>query len=285
MTVVAESYDLLNHSQFPTKCASKSVIFCPLASGSKGNSVYVETPTCRLLFDAGISLKTIQTRLSLLDRSIHDIDAIVISHEHHDHIAGIKTITTKYQIPLIANYATAEAVVESLGGECPKFHIFTTGEPFEWNGLEINAFSVQHDGREPVAFTLSTGRSKIGICTDLGFATSSVKHNLKLCDILYIEANHKPEMVYASARPESYKNRVLSRLGHLSNEASAELIAEVAHPKLQQIYLAHLSSECNTKEIAETTVTDFLKKEGISIPIEIAHQEKISKPTSLEKAG
>ncbi len=261
---------------------AQDILFCPLASGSKGNAIYLETPTARLLFDAGVSLKTIQERLLLLGRSIRDIDAIIISHEHHDHISGVKTITSKYGIPLIANHATAESIVEILGGDCPKFHIFTTGEPFEWKEIEITPFSVQHDGVEPVAFSLSTQGKKIAVCTDLGFATTSVKHHLRHCDILYVEANHKPEMVHASSRPDSYKRRVLSRQGHLSNEDSAQLIAHVSHSNLQQIYLAHLSSECNTEQIAQTTVMEFLDRQGISLSVNIAYQEKISRPCLLK---
>lgn len=263
--------------------SNTALFFCPLASGSKGNSIYLETAQTRILFDAGISLKALQEKLTSIGRSVHQLDAIVISHEHHDHIAGLKAITSKHGIPLFTNHPTAEAIVSHLKGDCPQFHIFSTGEPFEWKDIEINPFSVPHDGVEPVAFTIQTGKYKIGLCTDLGFVTSSVRNNLKGCDILYIEANHKPEMVHASSRPDTYKKRVLSRQGHLSNESSAALIADIADDNLVQIYLAHLSAECNTKAIAESTVRSFLKEQGIrSIPIDIAHQDIVSKSTELK---
>ncbi|MGR3951875.1 MAG: MBL fold metallo-hydrolase [Chlamydia sp.] len=263
------------HSQTQT-------LFCPLASGSKGNSIYVETASCRLLFDAGISLKTLQARLAALNRSISDIDAIVISHEHHDHISGIKAIASRYDIPLIANHATAEAIVTSIGF-CPKFHIFTTGEPFEWKQAIITPFSIQHDSIEPAAFTLQECTTKISICTDLGFVTTSVRRHLKESNILYIEANHQPEMVHASSRPNTYKNRVLGKLGHLSNESSAQLIGDIADSSLHQIYLAHLSSECNNEKTAYEVVHEVLSKQGISIPIAIAYQNKISLPFHINR--
>ena len=255
--------------------------FCPLASGSKGNSIFVETPHASLLFDAGLSMKGINERLKSIGKDLHSVDAIVISHEHHDHIAGLKSITSKYNIPVIANFDTAEAIVEIMGGECPKFHIFTSGEPFEWKDIEITPFSVQHDGVDPVAFTLKTYGRKIAICTDLGFATTSVKHHLKNSNILYIEANHKPEMVHSSSRPDSYKRRVLSRTGHLSNEDCATLIADTAHSSLHRVYLAHLSSECNSERVAKETVESFLHTHGIALPVEIAYQDAISRMTAI----
>ena len=253
-----------------------SITFCPLASGSKGNASVLGTPKGNVLFDAGISAKLLKERLATTGIPLESIQGIIISHEHQDHIAGIKTLSSRYSIPIIANYATAEAIVESIG-ECPPFTIFTTGEPFEFLGLEIHPFSVQHDGVDPTAFTVKTGDTKIGICTDIGFVTGSVRHELRDCHVLYIEANHEPSLVHASSRPEIYKRRVLSRTGHLSNEEAARLICDVAHPGLQKVYLAHLSSECNTHETAKRVVSEFLQQRGIQVEIDIAYQDLTSK--------
>lgn len=258
-----------------------TITFCPLASGSKGNAVFLGTPHGNVLFDAGISAKALSERLSAIDVPINSIRAIIVSHEHLDHIAGIKTLANRYSIPVIANYTTAEAIVEAIG-ECPSFTIFTTGEPFEFLGLRILPFSVQHDGVDPTAFTVQVGEKKIGICTDIGFVTGSVRHELQNCDVLYIEANHEPAMVHASARPDIYKHRVLSRTGHLCNEEAAKLIADVAHNDLKQVYLAHLSSECNTHQTAHKKVSEFLATRGIQTPIEIAHQDRTSKALHLD---
>jgi len=254
--------------------------FCPLASGSKGNCSLLQTEEATLLIDAGISMKELQKRLSAVGCSLSDIDAIIVTHEHHDHISGIKTLASNYSIPVIANYLTAEAIVEALDS-CPHFKIFTTGEPFSFKNLEIETFSIQHDGVEPIALTIHTGTHKIGLCTDLGFVTKTVIHKLKLCQLLLIEANHHPESVLMSSRPDSYKKRVLGRLGHLSNQACAELLAEIAHTDLSQVYLAHLSSECNTHERALTTMHSFLQPRGINLAIDIAPQESPAKEFSL----
>jgi phosphoribosyl 1,2-cyclic phosphodiesterase len=256
------------------------ITFCPLASGSKGNAVLLKTQGGNLLFDAGISTKALKERLDTIHVSLESLKGILVTHEHHDHIAGIKTLALRHSIPILANYATAEAIVEAIG-ECPRFTIFTTGEPFEFSGMSFHPFSVQHDGVDPIAFTVTTEGKKIGICTDLGFVTGSVRHALRDCNILYVEANHEPEMVFASSRPEIYKRRVLSRTGHLSNEEAASLVADIAHPGLLHVYLAHLSSECNTQETAQKKVREFLSQRGIDLSIQIAHQHQVSASVTI----
>lgn len=252
--------------------------FCPLASGSKGNCIYLGTERTKILIDAGISCRLIQQRLEKIDVDISDIDAILVTHEHSDHIKAIQTLSSNYNIPIFANSDTAKAIYESIQ-ECPKFKIFSTGETFEFGDLEIHPFSVQHDALDPVAFTIRYERLKMGFCTDLGFATSLVVKELLECDYLYVEANHQPSMVHSSARPDVYKKRVLGKQGHLSNEECADLIVKVLHTKLKHIYLAHLSEECNTPEIAIKIVQERLKAQNEEIELSIAFQDEISRPT------
>jgi phosphoribosyl 1,2-cyclic phosphodiesterase len=261
--------------------SSSKMTICPLASGSKGNSTFIASGSTKLLVDAGISLKSIQERLSSIGVDIREIDAVILTHEHSDHIAGLKAITSKYQIPVIANAQTAEAVVEVLQ-ECPKFKIMTTLEPFEVGDIEVLPFPVRHDAIEPVAMVLSTNKHKVGICTDLGFVTTSIRHHLRDADVLIVEANHKPEFVHASSRPDVYKTRVLSRIGHLSNEECGKLLVDVAHAKLKKVYLAHLSSECNTAEVALATVQNILEHNFINLSLCIALQECASELVHLE---
>ena len=250
--------------------------FCPLASGSKGNCTFVGTPQIKLLIDAGLSAKQTAERLKKINIDVRDIDAILITHEHSDHIQGLKVLALKYGIPVFANNETAKGIVEVLQ-ECPKFKIFSTGETFEYGDLEIHPFSIQHDTLDPVAFTLKLDGLKLGFCTDLGFVSSLVQHQLQNCDYLVLESNHQPSMVHASARPMVYKQRVLSRSGHLSNEACGDLLSKIAHSGLKHVHLAHLSSECNTHETALTVVSNMLQEKGIKIDLSIAEQHKISK--------
>lgn len=251
--------------------------YCPLASGSKGNAIFIGTPKKRILIDAGLSVKATVERLGKIGISLEDIDAILISHEHIDHIRGLPSIANKYQIPIFANGDTARAVLETVRKPLP-FKIFSTGETFEFGDLEIHPFSIQHDTLDPVAFTIHTAGLKLGFCTDLGFATTLVKNRLEKCDYLYVEANHEPSMVHSSPRPEALKARILSRQGHLSNQQCAELIAEVSHPGLKHIHLAHLSAECNHPQRALETIQNTLNLLGLATTVSIAHQHDISQP-------
>ncbi|MEC7839442.1 MAG: MBL fold metallo-hydrolase [Chlamydiota bacterium] len=250
--------------------------FCPLASGSKGNCVFLGTDNTKILIDAGLSTKATKKKLEEIDVDIGEIDAILISHEHSDHIQGLKVMANKMKIPVFANTETAKGIVNSLR-DCPQFKIFTTGESFEFRDLEIHPFTVPHDTLDPVMFTIKTNGLKLGFCTDLGFATSRVKVQLQDCDYLLLEANHQREMVHACPRPEVYKRRVLGRTGHLSNIDCGNLICEIAHPGLKHIHLAHLSSECNTPEKAIETVKEIMKSKGLDIDLCIAPQDQISK--------
>lgn len=250
--------------------------FCPLASGSKGNSIYVGTGQTKILIDAGISVRSLTARLAEINVDIADIDAILVTHEHVDHIAGLKILACKMGIPVYANSETAKGIVDYLHDR-PKFKIFSTGESFEFGDLEIHPFSIQHDTLDPVAFTVKTGGLKLGFCSDIGFVTTLVQNQLQNCDYLYVEANHQVSMVHASSRPMIYKQRVLSRLGHLSNDSCGELLSTVAHDNLKHVHLAHLSSECNSPETALSVVRGILEKHGINLDICTASQEKISK--------
>lgn len=235
--------------------------FCPLASGSKGNCLYLGTDNTKILIDAGISTKMTRAKLEELSLSLENIEAILITHDHGDHIQGLKVMAHKLGIPILANAETAKGIVNSFG-DCPKFKIFATGETFQFGDLEIHPFSIPHDTMDPVGFTIKFDDKKLGVCADLGFATALVKNQLKDCDYLYLEANHEPSMVHACPRPMVYKQRVLSRTGHLSNHDCGMLLREIAHDGLKHVHLAHLSSECNSPEVALGTIRAILKKAG-----------------------
>lgn len=246
--------------------------FCPLASGSKGNALFVQYGDTKLLIDAGISFKALSEKLGEIDVDIGEIDAILVTHEHGDHIRGLERAALTLGIPVFANSETAKAALGEMRDR-PRFKIFSTGESFEYGEMEIHPFSVQHDTLDPVAFTFRMGRLKLGVCADLGFVTTLVKAQLLECDYLYIEANHEPSMVYACNRPMVYKQRVLGRQGHLSNDSCAELLREIDHSGLKHVYLAHLSSECNNPDLALQRVRERIERD---LSLSIAYQDKVS---------
>ncbi|NGX60999.1 MAG: putative metallo-hydrolase YycJ [Chlamydiae bacterium] len=245
--------------------------YCPLASGSKGNALYFESGKTKILVDAGISGLQTKKRLAELGVGIEEISAILITHDHTDHIQGLRTLAFRHNIPVLANSETAKGIYQTFGA-CPKFKIFTTGESFTYEDLEIHPYSIPHDTSDPVAFTIRTGGIQVGICTDLGYVTSTVRSQLQNLDYLVLESNHEPSMVHACPRPMVYKQRVLGRSGHLSNEACASLVEEILHDGLKHIHLAHLSQECNAPQTALETVKN---KIGEATCLAIAPQEKI----------
>lgn len=251
--------------------------FCPLASGSKGNCIYLGTPTTKILIDAGISAKAIRERLAGIGVELEQIDAVLVTHEHSDHIKALDVLGCRLGIPIFANSDTAKAIFAMLD-ECPKFKIFSTGEPFEFGDIEVHPFSIQHDAVDPVAFAIKVGGLKLGFCTDLGFVTTLVASHLKECDYLYVEANHERSMVHSCARPMVYKQRVLSRQGHLSNEECSLLLEQVYNEKLKHVHLAHLSSECNAPELALKIIGDKLRSLQAKTEVSIALQENLSRP-------
>ena len=271
-------------SKTPTTIRTLHMIgFCPLASGSKGNCLYLGTKKSKILIDAGISAKSIIKRLEEISVTIEEIDAICITHEHTDHIKGLDILSEKWGIPVFANSDTARSIC-ALMGIRPKFKIFTTGESFEFGDIEIHPFSIQHDAIDPVGFTIKSESIKIGVCADLGFATTLVASQLKACDYLYLESNHCVSMVHASHRPMIYKQRVLSRQGHLSNEECAQLVEQIYHPELKHIHLAHLSSECNAPEVALRIMQSKLDSLRAPTEVSIALQDAVSKPVLFQSS-
>lgn len=255
--------------------------FCPLASGSKGNALFLGTKKSKILIDAGIGYKDLIERLSKIGEDLETIDAILITHDHSDHIDGLKTILAKVDLPIFANLETAKGICLSLN-IMPHFKIFSTNEPFEFKDLTIFPFTIQHDTLDPVGFVIKHENFKLGICTDLGLASSFVKNSLMGCDYLYLESNHDVDMLFASKRPQHLKKRIMGRQGHLSNKECANLLESILHPNLKEIYLAHISSECNNSDLAKKLIQDLLAQKNLKINVSIAFQDKISNSTFFE---
>lgn len=251
--------------------------FCPLASGSKGNCLYVGTSQTRLLIDIGISARAAEQRLAQIGVDPTTLSAILITHEHIDHIGGLTVFATRYNLPVFANTATARGIVTALQSK-PRFKLFTTGESFSYGDLKILPFSIPHDTLDPVGFLLETPHYKLGVCTDLGHITAPLRTLLRHCNSLILESNHEPSMVHASRRPPIYKTRVLSKQGHLSNEQSSQFLLELHHPDLSHVHLAHLSQECNNPDLALKTARETLARAGKEVALSIAYQDRISTP-------
>ena len=239
-----------------------SVHLTILGSGSSGNCAYLETHEVRLLIDAGLSARQIKQRLLSIQRTPENLTGILITHEHSDHIGGLAVLASKLGIPVYCNRLTREAIQESL--EVPfDFRIFATGSAFAIGNLEVEAFSIPHDANDPVGFLIRTPFANIGCVTDLGHFTKLVAERLRPAQVVMLEANHDIKLLQDDLRrPWSLKQRILSRHGHLSNEAAAEALAHLASAELRHVVLAHLSQDCNRPELALRIVGERLRNMG-----------------------
>ncbi len=253
---------------------------CMLASGSKGNAVYISDGGTTLLIDAGLSGVEIERRLQAHSLDPRNIDAMIVSHEHADHIRGVGILSRRFDIPVYITKKTGREASTTIGN-ISDMRTFSCGHSFSINSLEIHPFSTTHDAEDPAGFTISRNGQKIGIATDLGIATAMVKHNLKGCNLLILEANHDPEMLMNGPYPWPLKQRIKGRTGHLSNQASGELLSELKHDKLQHVILAHLSETNNTPAKALREVGPAL--EGCQARIHVATQDLCGELLDLEE--
>ncbi len=248
-----------------------------LGSGSTGNSIYVANSETAILIDAGFSGKETVRRLNMLDVDISRISAICLSHEHNDHISGAHVLNKRHGIPLYANSGTIEGVQRALKKDGSTWQVFTTGSPFAIGSLRIHPFSVPHDAYDPVGFIISSGNVKLGIATDLGMVTTLIRERLRGCQAIVLEANHDLNLLRNSRRPWSLKQRIMGRQGHLSNDKAGETVAELGNSGLSQVFLTHLSEECNRKELAYKTVYNSIgQTERERICIDIADPDQVS---------
>ncbi|MDY6823940.1 MAG: MBL fold metallo-hydrolase [Thermodesulfobacteriota bacterium] len=253
------------------KTSKSPLSVCMLASGSKGNAVYISNGETAILLDAGLSGIEIERRLSAINVKPETLDAILISHEHADHIRGAGILSRRYDLPLYINPATRRAAASQLGN-IKACRDFECGAAFSVNTLHIHPFSLSHDAENPAGFTFQYADAKLGVATDLGIATGLVKDHLKECGILVLEANHDPEMLLTGSYPWPIKQRIKGRGGHLSNEDSKSLLCELAHSNLSHVVLAHLSGENNTPEKALSIVGQALT--NTRTRVSVASQDK-----------
>lgn len=237
---------------------------CLLASGSKGNAVYVESGMSRLLLDAGLAAKELTRRLSGIGVAAEALDALLVSHEHSDHCRGLGPMARRYALPVYLHPETRRALPRL--GVIADHREFEVGDRFTLRNVEVQTFPLTHDAAAPVGYTVESAEGKIGIATDLGIATRLVAERLRGCRVLILEANHDEEMLRDGPYPWPLKQRIRSNHGHLSNPASAELLRGLLWDGLEAVFLAHLSETNNTPALAEQSAREVLDHQTICQP-------------------
>lgn len=230
---------------------------CSIASGSSGNCIYIGSQHHHILIDAGISGKRVEAGLKDLEIAGKDVDAILITHEHSDHIKGLGVLARKYAIPIYSTPGTV-AAIRAMGGlgkiEDDLFVEVQPEQKFAIGDLEISPFRVSHDAAEPVAYRVVCGKKSMAVATDLGVYTDYTVDKLQGLDVLLLEANHDIHMLEVGGYPYYLKRRIAGERGHLSNETAGKLLCQVLHDNMKAILLGHLSKENNYAELAYETV-------------------------------
>lgn len=238
--------------------------FSVLASGSTGNAIYVENEEHSFLVDAGLSGKKMEQLFQQIDRDARKLSGILVTHEHSDHIKGLGVMARKYKVPIYANAKTWQAMDHHLG-------VIPTDQRFQFDmetvktfgGLDIQSFQVSHDAAEPMFYVFHENGRKLALITDTGYVSDRMKGYIKGSDAFVFESNHDVGMLQMGRYPWSVKRRILSDVGHVSNEDAAVAMSEVVDVKPTQIYLSHLSKDNNMKDLAHMSVEQTLRSCGI----------------------
>ncbi len=255
--------------------------FRSLYSGSTGNSLYVESENTKILVDSGVSMKKLTTALTTNDVKLEDIDAIIVTHEHSDHVQSLGMISSKYNIPVFANEKTWDAMPkqrDKISDTNQKF--FVSYEKFEIGDLIIDPFSIPHDAADPCGFNIMNNKDKISIATDIGHMTKEIVDKLDGSSFVLLESNYDPEILKSGKYPYYLKTRILGPNGHLPNEMAGKTIAYLLKGSLKQVMLGHLSKENNFPELAYQTVIEKLIQSNFdenSIRISVASRIEPSK--------
>ena len=235
--------------------------FSVLGSGSKGNCTLVESGSTRVLIDNGFSGKEILRRLRAVGVEPESLTAVIVTHEHDDHVKGVGVLARRLHLPVYANEATHRAS-ETRVGRISGRREFGTGEPFAINGLRLHPFTVSHDAADPIGLVVDDGLCSLGYCTDTGMITQLIRHHLQRCQALILEANHDVRMLREGPYPMPLQQRVLSSRGHLANEDALALAAQLTAAQLRLLVLAHLSEVNNHPEEVLQQARQFLPGDG-----------------------
>jgi len=265
-----------------------AVQFCSLASGSSGNCHFLTDEESYILVDAGLSGKQIQGKLNEIGMDPNKLSAILISHEHIDHIQGAGILSRRFNIPIYANEGTWQGMELKLGKVATEnIKVFKTAKSFNVGDIQIKPYSISHDANEPVGFCLESQGIKISIATDLGHMTEDITTEIKDSHLVVLESNHDVEMLKAGGYPYYLKRRILSNEGHLSNDAAGYAIVDLVKNNVKNILLAHLSKENNFPELAMATVRNILESNQINIGrdlvLDLAHRDRVSSMYQFSK--
>jgi phosphoribosyl 1,2-cyclic phosphodiesterase len=245
------------------------MFFCSLYSGSSGNSIFVSSEETKILIDAGLPGKKIEMALNKINREASNIDAIFITHEHSDHIKGVGVLSRRYDIPIYANKSTWKEMFDKIGKIKEKNIKIMENDYVILKDMKITKYNISHDAAEPVGYTIQAGKKKVCIATDLGYFSEEVKEAVSEADIVLLESNHDVDMVKCGPYPYNLKRRILSDIGHLSNDDCGKAIAYIAKGKCKRIILGHLSKTNNHPQLAYETVVSVLRENDIELDRDI----------------
>lgn len=248
------------------------VRICPLASSSSGNSTYVATSRTRILIDAGLSRKETFRRIAEIGDDPEALHAILVTHEHSDHVSGVARIARKLNIPVYMTRLTAPAV--EWEGEPPQIETFQAGTSFTVGDIDVTSFTIPHDAIDPVGFRLSAEGVKLGIATDLGYIPESIHYHLRGVNFLLLESNHDLDMLKVGPYPWSVKQRVMSRRGHLSNDVVSQFIRDSLDSSIATLVLGHLSEHNNHPEIVRLVAEQAISNRGLDTALVVAEPGK-----------
>ena len=257
---------------------------CSIASGSSGNCIYAGSDHTHLLVDTGISKKRIEQGLNTLDVKGEELNGILITHEHIDHIQGLGVFSRKYEVPIYATHGTIEGIknCKSLG-KMPEglLHEIKVDHPLSLGDITVHPFAISHDANEPSGYRIEQGERSVAVATDIGIYDEYTVENLKNVNALVLEANHDIHMLEVGPYPYPLKRRVMGDKGHLSNELSGRLLCDILHDDLKQVVLGHLSKENNYPELAYETVKLEVTLgnnpyKGEEIPMMVAKRDEVS---------
>lgn len=236
--------------------SSAHLQYTSLGSGSQGNATLVTLGTTALLIDNGFSVKELKRRLARVGYTPEDLSAVLVTHEHGDHIAGVGALVRRYGLPL---YMTAGTRISGrLGGEVPDWRLIQPEHSFAIQDIEVWPVTVPHDAREPVQFILGDGAHRLGVLTDLGCITPHIVRHYRRCQALILEANHDPRLLAQGPYPPSLKKRVAGEYGHLSNQQAADFLAQMDQAQLKDVIASHLSEKNNDQQLARATLAQSL---------------------------